>query len=56
VLVLTSPVLTAQLTGWIALAMQPHLPAIYQRGHYVAAGGLLSDGVSQHALERRAAA
>jgi ABC-type uncharacterized transport system substrate-binding protein len=55
VLVLTSPIITAQLTQVVDLAMQYHLPAIYHRGHYVEAGGLMSYGVSQHDLDRRAA-
>ena len=55
VLVLTSPVVTAQLKQVVDLAMQHHLPAIYYRGQYVEAGGLMSYGVSQHALDRRAA-
>jgi putative tryptophan/tyrosine transport system substrate-binding protein len=53
--VLTSPVITAQLKQMVALAMQHHLPAIYHRGHYAEAGGLMSYGVSQHDLDRRAA-
>jgi putative tryptophan/tyrosine transport system substrate-binding protein len=55
VLVLTSPVVTAQLKQVVDLAMQHQLPAIYHRGHYVEAGGLMSYGVSQHDLDRRAA-
>jgi putative ABC transport system substrate-binding protein len=55
VLVLTSPVITAQLTQVVDLALQHHLPAIYYRGHYVEAGGLMSYGVSQRDLDRRAA-
>jgi putative ABC transport system substrate-binding protein len=55
VLVLTSPVVTAQLKEFIDLAMQHQLPTIYHRGHYVEAGGLMSYGVSQHDLDRRAA-
>jgi putative ABC transport system substrate-binding protein len=55
VLVLTSPIITAQLKQVVALAVQYHLPAIYHRGHYVEAGGLMSYGVSQHDLDRRAA-
>jgi putative ABC transport system substrate-binding protein len=55
VLVLTSPVITAQLQQVVALATQHHLPAIYHRSHYVEAGGLMSYGVSQHDLDRRAA-
>jgi putative ABC transport system substrate-binding protein len=55
VLVLTSPVIAAQLTQVVDLARQYHLPAIYHRGHYVEAGGLLSYGVSQSDLDRRAA-
>jgi ABC-type uncharacterized transport system substrate-binding protein len=55
VLVLTSPVIAAQLQQVVDLAMQYHLPAIYHRGHYVEAGGLMSYGVSQHDLDRRAA-
>jgi putative ABC transport system substrate-binding protein len=55
VLVLTSPVVTAQLTQIVDLARQHHLPAIYHRGQYVEAGGLLSYGVSQRDLDRRAA-
>jgi putative ABC transport system substrate-binding protein len=55
VLVLTSPVVTAQLKQVVDLAMTHRLPAIYHRGHYVEAGGLMSYGVSQHDLDRRAA-
>jgi ABC-type uncharacterized transport system substrate-binding protein len=55
VLVLTSPVVTAQLKQVVDLAMQHHLPAIYHRGHYVEEGGLMSYGVIQHDLDRRAA-
>jgi putative ABC transport system substrate-binding protein len=55
VIVLTSPVITAQLTQVVDLALQHHLPAIYYRGHYVEAGGLMSYGVSQRDLDRRAA-
>ena len=54
-LVLTSPVVTAQLKQVVDLALKHHLPAIYHRGHYVEAGGLMSYGVSQHDLDRRAA-
>jgi putative tryptophan/tyrosine transport system substrate-binding protein len=55
VLVLTSPVVTAQLKQVVNLALTHHLPAIYYRGQYAEAGGLMSYGVSQHDLDRRAA-
>jgi putative tryptophan/tyrosine transport system substrate-binding protein len=55
VLVLTSPVVAEQLKQVVDLARQHHLPAIYHRGHYVEAGGLMSYGVIQHDLDRRAA-
>jgi ABC-type uncharacterized transport system substrate-binding protein len=55
VLVLTSPVVGAQLKQIVALAIKHQLPAIYHRGHYVEAGGLMSYGVVQNDLDRRAA-
>jgi putative tryptophan/tyrosine transport system substrate-binding protein len=55
VLVLTSPVIAAQLKQVVDLARQHHLPAIYHRGQYVEAGGLMSYGVIQRDLDRRAA-
>jgi putative tryptophan/tyrosine transport system substrate-binding protein len=55
VLVLTSPVVRAQLKQVVSLALTHHLPAIYHRRQYVEAGGLMSYGVSQRDLDRRAA-
>jgi putative ABC transport system substrate-binding protein len=55
VLVLTSPVVGSQRTQVIDLAVKNRLPAIYHRRQFVEDGGLMSYGVSQTDLDRRAA-
>ena len=55
VLVLTSPVINSQRTQFVELAVKSRLPAIYPFPEYVAAGGLMSYGVSYTELARRAA-
>ncbi len=55
VLVLASPVLPPQRTQIADLAVKSRLPAIYFRSDFVEAGGLMSYGVSQNDLDRRAA-
>jgi putative ABC transport system substrate-binding protein len=55
VLVLASPVLNSQRTQVVDLAVKNRLPAIYYQREYVEAGGLISYGVSQPDLDRRAA-
>ena len=55
VLVLTSPVVVAQRTQVIDFAVKNRLPAIYYRRQFVEDGGLMSYGVSQNDLDRRAA-
>jgi putative ABC transport system substrate-binding protein len=53
-LVLTSPVTVALRGQIIALAAEHRLPAIYYRRQFVEHGGLMSYGVSQNDLDRRA--
>ena len=55
ILVLASPVLNSQRTQVVELAVKNRLPAIYYQREYVEAGGLISYGVSQPDLDRRAA-
>ena len=55
VLVLGGPVLASQRTQIVDLVVKSRLPAIYQSGVIVAAGGLMSYGVNQTDLARRAA-
>jgi putative ABC transport system substrate-binding protein len=55
ILVLTSPVVVAQRTQVVDLAVKSRLPAIYYRRQFVEDGGLMSYGVSQNDLDRRAA-
>jgi putative tryptophan/tyrosine transport system substrate-binding protein len=55
VLVLTSPVVGSQRTQVVELAVKNRLPAIYHRRQFVEDGGLMSYGVSQTDLDRRAA-
>jgi putative ABC transport system substrate-binding protein len=55
ILVLTSPVVVAQRTQVVDLAVKNRLPAIYYRRQFVEDGGLMSYGVSQNDLDRRAA-
>jgi putative ABC transport system substrate-binding protein len=54
VLVLTSPVVYSQRTQVVDLAVKNRLPAIYHRRQFVEDGGLVSYGVSQNDLDRRA--
>ena len=54
-LVLASPVLNSQRTQVVDLAVKNRFPAIYYQREYVEAGGLISYGVSQPDLDRRAA-
>ncbi|MBI4490327.1 MAG: ABC transporter substrate-binding protein [Deltaproteobacteria bacterium] len=55
VLVLRGPVLTSQRTQVVELAVKSRLPATYPETEYVEAGGLMSYGVSNIDLFRRAA-
>jgi len=55
VLLLPSPVFTAQRTQVAELAVKSRLPAMYWRYDIVEAGGLMSYGVSVTDLDRRAA-
>jgi putative tryptophan/tyrosine transport system substrate-binding protein len=55
VLVLAGPVLTPQRTQVVELAAKSRLPAIYNFPEFVDAGGLMTYGVSQSDLSRRAA-
>ena len=55
VLVLTSPVLNSHRRQLANLAANNRLPAIYAREEYVEDGGLMSYGVNQADLDRRAA-
>jgi putative tryptophan/tyrosine transport system substrate-binding protein len=55
ILVLTSPVTGAFRGRVVTLAIEHRLPAIYYRRDFVEAGGLMSYGVSQEDLDRRAA-
>jgi putative ABC transport system substrate-binding protein len=55
VLVLTSPIVYPQRTRVADLAVKNRLPAIYHRRQFVEDGGLMSYGVSQNDLDRRAA-
>jgi len=55
VLVLRGPVLTSQRTQVVKLAVKNRLPATYPETEYVEAGGLMSYGVSNIDLFRRAA-
>ena len=55
VLVLTSPVVGSQRTQVVELAVKNRLPAIYHWRQFVEDGGLMSYGVSQTDLDRRAA-
>jgi putative ABC transport system substrate-binding protein len=54
-LVLAGPVLTPQRTQVVELAAKSGLPAIYNFSAFVDAGGLMTYGVSQSDLSRRAA-
>jgi putative ABC transport system substrate-binding protein len=53
--VLASPVLNDQRTQIADLALKSRLPAIYPQTEYMEAGGLMSYGVNQIDLDRRAA-
>jgi putative tryptophan/tyrosine transport system substrate-binding protein len=55
VLVMGGPVLASQRTQVLELAVKSRLPAIYEAGVNVEAGGLMSYGVSRTDLARRAA-
>jgi putative tryptophan/tyrosine transport system substrate-binding protein len=55
ILVMTSPITFALRGRVVALAAEHRLPAIYQRRQFVEGGGLMSYGVSQDDLDRRAA-
>jgi putative ABC transport system substrate-binding protein len=55
VLMLGGPVLTSQRTQVVDLAVKSWLPAMYSNREYVEDGGLMSYGVSQNDLNRRAA-
>jgi putative ABC transport system substrate-binding protein len=55
VLVLQSPVFNSQRAQIAELAVKSRLPAAYPRREFVEAGGLMSYGVSQTDLDRRAA-
>jgi putative ABC transport system substrate-binding protein len=55
ILVLTSPVVGSQRTHVVELSVKNRLPAIYHRRQFVEDGGLMSYGVSQNDLDRRAA-
>ncbi len=55
VLVLPSPILSSQRTQLVELAVKNRLPAIYYDSLHATAGGLMSYGVSQLDLNRRAA-
>jgi putative ABC transport system substrate-binding protein len=55
ILVLTSPVTSAHRNQVVDLAAKYRLPAIYHRQQFVDDGGLMSYGVSQTDLDRRAA-
>jgi putative ABC transport system substrate-binding protein len=55
VLVLGNPIATSQRTQIIDLAVKNRLPAIYDRPEFVEDGGLMTYGVSQNDLFRRAA-
>ena len=54
-LVLTSPVVYSQRKQVVDFAVKNRLPAVYHRGQFVEEGGLMSYGVSQTDLDRRAA-
>jgi putative ABC transport system substrate-binding protein len=53
--VLTSPVVNPYRTEIAELAVKSRLPVIYTQSEYVEDGGLMSYGVSQNDLNRRAA-
>ena len=55
VLTLNSPILASRRTQIVELAVKSRLPAIYFRSDFVEAGGLMSYGVNQSDLDRRAA-
>ena len=55
ILVMTSPVTFTPRGRVVALAAEHRLPAIYHRRQFVEGGGLMSYGVSQEDLDRRAA-
>jgi len=55
ILVLTSPVLVSQRAQLADIAIKSRVPATYQAGEYVEAGGLMSYGVNIADLHRRAA-
>jgi putative tryptophan/tyrosine transport system substrate-binding protein len=55
VLILRSPVLNSHRTQVVDLAAKNRLPATYPQSEFVEAGGLMSYGVSQNDLTRRAA-
>jgi putative ABC transport system substrate-binding protein len=55
VLMLGGPVLTSRRTQVVDLAVKSRLPVIYTQSEYVEDGGLMSYGVSQNDLNRRAA-
>ena len=46
---------SAHRTEIIELAVKNRLPVIYEGGHYVEAGGLMTYGVNSNDLDRRAA-
>ena len=52
---LGGPVLTSRRTQVVDLAVKSRLPVIYTQSEYVEDGGLMSYGVSQNDLNRRAA-
>lgn len=54
-IVLAGPGLAEHRARLVALAAQNHLPTIYWRREFVAAGGLMSYAASQRAMARRAA-
>jgi putative ABC transport system substrate-binding protein len=55
VLILRSPVFNSHRTQVVDLAAKNRLPATYPQSEFVEAGGLMSYGVNQNALTRRAA-
>ena len=55
VLTLNSSILASRRTQIVELAVKSRLPAIYFRSDFVEAGGLMSYGVNQSDLDRRAA-
>jgi putative ABC transport system substrate-binding protein len=55
VLVLPGPIFNSNRTQIVKLAVKSRLPAIYSHSQYVVDGGLMTYGVSQPDLDRRAA-